>query len=506
MLQKIDYFLDRITMYRLVFYILICLLTIASILGFFSLVPFSPTAIIVSALFLVGSGWIANTIFAWAFDAPTNSESIYITAMILALIITPANSLADLPFLAWATILAMLSKFVLAINKKHIFNPAAIAVVITGLFLGKSASWWVGTAWMAPFVGLAGFFIIRKLRFSYLAWGFFTTMLVVSSVIGMMKGDNLLGAFSKVIFDSSFLFLGSIMVTEPLTMPPTRRKQMLYGSLVGFLCVPQINILGMYFSPEIALCVGNIFAYLVSPKEKLLLTMSEKIPAGKDIMDILFKPKKRLNYRPGQYMEWTLPHSHADQRGNRRYFTLASSPTEPTLRVGIKFYPHGSSFKQTLASLDKKTPIIAAQLAGEFTLPKDSRQKLAFLAGGIGITPFRSMVKYLIDTKQYRDIVLCYSNKVVEEIAYRDIFAQATKQFGMKVIYTLTNTHLLPMGWEGEIGRIDTEMIKKEIPDFMERIFYLSGPQTMVNMYEHVLKHLGVPSKQIKKDFFPGLV
>ena len=80
-----------------------------------------------------------------------------------------------------------------------------------------------------------------------------------------------------------------------------------------------------------------------------------------------------------------------------------------------------------------------------------------------------------------------------------------TKKFGIRSIYILTDKHNIPHGWEGQTGRIDEDMIRKEIPDFSERLFYLSGPQTMVNSYEKILKKIGIPQKNIKKDFFPGL-
>lgn len=505
MFQTIDYVLDRITMYRLVLYILIVLIFFASILSYFSLASFTPSDIVLSALVLVGVGWIANSLFAWAFDAPTNFESVYITALILSLIMTPAKSFADLPTLSWTIILAMLSKYVLAINKKHIFNPAAFGVVMTGLFLGQSASWWVGTAWMAPVVAISGFLIIRKLRFYDLAWGFFMTVLAASLLIGLVEGDPVLTALTRVVLDSSMLFLGSIMVTEPLTMPPTSRLQMIYGALIGLLSIPQINILGFSFSPEMALCVGNIFAYIVSPKWKLVLTLTDKVQIAKDSFEFVFKPQHAFAYEPGQYMEWTLPHTQTDARGTRRYFTLASSPTEKTLLLGVKFSQNGSTYKKALLDLDKASPIVAGQLAGEFTLPKNPNQKIALLAGGIGITPFRSMIKYLIDIHQGRDIVLCYANKVADEIAYREVFDAAQKKFGMKVIYTLTDKYAIPSGWKGEVGRIDEALIRKEIPDFSERLFYLSGPQSMIDAYEKVLKHMKVGQKNIKKDFFPGL-
>ena len=108
--------------------------------------------------------WAANTILARVLNVPTNVESAFITGLILALILDPARTPDDLQFLGWAAILAMSSKYVLALNKKHLFNPAAVAVVITSLVLHESASWWVGTASMLPAVLLGGVLVVRKLR------------------------------------------------------------------------------------------------------------------------------------------------------------------------------------------------------------------------------------------------------------------------------------------------------------------------------------------------------
>src|SRR5260370_11490767 len=183
MLQKIDGFLDRITMYRLTLYVLIGLIAIASILAYAHLLPFSPLSLLLSTIFLVIMCWAMNTIFAYVFAIPTNLESATITALILALIIDPAQSASDLQFLGWAAIIAMSSKYVLALYKKHLFNPAAIAVVITSFVLGKSASWWIGTVSMLPFVLIGGLLVIRKLGKEDMLWSFGIAALVVVCII-----------------------------------------------------------------------------------------------------------------------------------------------------------------------------------------------------------------------------------------------------------------------------------------------------------------------------------
>lgn len=198
--------------------------------------------------------------------------------------------------------------------------------------------------------------------------------------------------------------------------------------------------------------------------------------------------------------------SGKNSRGNRRFFTLASSPTEEFLHLGVRLYANSSSFKKALYRVDGRTKMIAGQIAGDFTLPQDPRQKLVFIAGGVGITPFRSMLKYLLDMNQRRDIVLFYSNRTADEIAYQDIIREAQTKLGIKTFYTLTKTETIPRNWSGLVGRIDENMIEEAVPDYEERTYYVSGPPDMVRAYEHILKNLGVKSNQVKKDLFPGLV
>src|SRR5579859_258793 len=249
-MKYIDSLLDRTTMYRLVLYVLTGQIAMATILAFFNLLHFSPLALLVSTAFLVVICWAMNTICAHLFQVPTNIESAFITALILALILDPAQSPGDLQLLGWAAILAMASKYLLAIK----------------------------------------------------------------------------------------------------------------------------------------------------------------------------------------------------------------------------------------------------------------REKLVFIAGGIGITPFRSMLKYLLDTQQRRDIVLIYANKTAEEIVYRDILDAAHARLGVKTLYTLTDQAAVSGNWTGLRGRINEQMILRAIPDYDERTYYLSGPPEMVRASEQVLKNMRISGYQIKKDFFPGLV
>ncbi len=504
MIDRIDRFLNNITMYRLVLYYLLFLLAFAMILSYFGFLPYNPFAILFSAFFFTVVCWIANRIFSAIFLVPANAESVYISALILALIVTPSLSPKDLPFYALVAITAMASKYILTIKKKHIFNPVAVAIATTALILGRTASWWVSMTALLPFVLAGGLLIVRKIKRLDLVLSFFIASLMTIIYFGFLKGVGIGSMAVKAFTHSPLLFFSFVMITEPLTTPPTRWLRILYGSLTGFLFAPQFHIGSIFSTPELSLLVGNIFSYFVSPKYKLMLKLKEKIQLAPDIYDFVFENKENFKFVPGQYLEWTLGHESPDNRGNRRYFTIASSPTEKNIRMGVKFYDKSSSFKKTMLSMNAGNKILASQLAGDFTMPRNKKKKLVFIAGGIGVTPFRSMIKYLVDKKEARSVTLFYSNKFESDIVYKDVFNEASQKLGIKTIYTLTELDKISPEWKGGRGMVSEQMIREQVTDFKERIFYLSGPHGMINSFEGMLKSMGVKNKNIKVDYFPG--
>ena len=502
MLKLLDRLIDSLTMYRLLLYYLIGLLLAAMILGQFGHLPYKPLNILLTSLVLLAACWVTNKAFALIFKAPTNHESSLITALILSLIISPTGS--GISFLLAVSGLAMASKYLLTINRKHLFNPAAIAVTLTALGPQQSASWWVGTAAMLPYVLVGGVLMVRKVRRWPMVGSFLGSAIVANALYTLLSGGSLIPSSKALVLSSALCFLSFVMLTEPLTSPTTSRKQVWYGLLVGVLFPPQAHLLSLYSTPERALTLGNLFAYMISPKTKLFPVLRQKSKIATDSAEFVFDPKEKFAYEPGQYMEWTLPHKGTDARGNRRYFTLASSPTEPDIRLGIKFYPKGSSYKQAMLAMTAETPIVAGQIAGDFVLPKDAGQKLAFIAGGIGITPFRSMIKYLIDRDEKRDIVMLYSARASTDLAYQEIFEESRRKLGLKTIYTLTSENANLPNKYCRSGYITADLIKTEIPDYQERMFYLSGTHAMVAAMQETLTSLGVHYSRVKVDFFPG--
>jgi ferredoxin-NADP reductase/Na+-translocating ferredoxin:NAD+ oxidoreductase RnfD subunit len=499
----IDYALNRITMYRLVLYYTGGLLAVAFGLGFFALVPPDPLALAFSAALITAVCWATNRLFALALRVPTNAESVYITSLILALIMPAATptDLMGIGGLILASVVATASKFVLAISRKHIFNPVAIGVAASALLMDQPATWWVGgNLTLLPFVLIGGLLVVRKMqRFDMVG----AYVLANLAVILVTTSPALLGeALTQSLLYSPLLFAGFAMLTEPLTAPQQKGARIAYGAMVGALCAPNLHLGEFYLTPEIALLLGNVLAYAVSPKGRFRLTLVriERLTSGAH--DFIFKPDRKLDFEPGQYLDWTLAVGKPDDRGNRRPFTIASAPSENEVRLGVKFYKSPSAFKRSLSAMRPGDVIFGSQLAGDFTLPKDRSTKLAFIAGGIGVTPFRSMVQDLINRRDQRSVVLLYGNDNVGEIAYADVFDRAERELGIKTVYAVAQD--TGLGSNMHKGFIDAALIQREVPDYKERMFYISGPRAMVLRFRRVLRELGVAHSRIREDFFPG--
>lgn len=503
-LKILDRFLNKVTMYRLTLYYLIGLLLVPMGFSLLRHFPFSPIDIALQAAAAVIVCIIANTIFAKILKATTNTESATITGLILALIIAPQAS--NFGYIIIASILAMATKYLVTIDKRHLLNPAAASIAAIALLSTHEATWWIGTPILLPFVFVGGFLLVRKIQRQEMVITFLATYFVLVLGTAILREGFLLGTFSALqlsIFHSALFFFTAVMFTEPLTSPSTNIKRNWYAVVTAFLyATPQLRIASFAFTPEQALVLGNVFSYIISPNYREVMPLLWKKEFGNTGI-FAFARMNNFSFRPGQYMEWTLPHQGVDNRGNRRYFSIASSPTEKEFLMAVKFYSPSSSYKKKLRSLTQGENIIAAQVAGDFVLPKNIKKPLVFIAGGVGIVPFRSMIKYIVDKKLESDIVLFYANRTVDEIVFTETFKEA-QEYGVRTIYTLTDKKPVPANWPAEKGYVTREMIEKYVPDFKQRTFYLSGPQLMVDTYAIMISEMGIPVSHIKQDFFPG--
>jgi ferredoxin-NADP reductase len=162
-----------------------------------------------------------------------------------------------------------------------------------------------------------------------------------------------------------------------------------------------------------------------------------------------------------------------------------------------------SSFKDAMFKLEPGDSIEAKGPMGSFVMPKDIKKPLVWIAGGIGITPFRSQMKFLIDNQEQRDITLIYSNRTIEDICFEDLWASANGNIiNFKIIETLVDK--VPSNWNGKTGMISKEMIKDAIGDMAECEFYVSGPEPMVEAFKPTLMEMDVKEENIHQDWFPN--
>jgi len=230
----------------------------------------------------------------------------------------------------------------------------------------------------------------------------------------------------------------------------------------------------------------------------MVVTLDHTHNEADNITTFYFKPEKPVHFTAGQFAEWTIKHPHSDERGVKRWFTISSSPTEEFVTITTKTAGQkGSSFKRALWDLKPGDEILMSEPMGDFVLPKLIQTPLVFVAGGIGITPFHSILSWLAATNEQRPIKLLYGVRNEDEIIFQDTFQKA----GVHPTIVVSDPS---DAWGGERGRITAEMIlglKKPTDD---TLIYVSGPEPMVEALEKDLKKAGLKKHQFVGDFFPN--
>jgi len=203
-------------------------------------------------------------------------------------------------------------------------------------------------------------------------------------------------------------------------------------------------------------------------------------------------------YQAGQFFFLTV---RIDGEEAVHHFSFSSSPTEKNY-IELTKRITSSRFSQALDSLKPGDWARLQGPEGTFTLPRKIRQ-LAFLSGGIGITPLRSMLCYIADMKLVYDVVLVYGNETERDIVFRDeLDTLAANHHGIRIEYVLSGE--TPSVWPGGRGFINSALVSKVVPDYRERLFYVSGPPRMVLTLMNQLVALGISEDQIKRDSFTG--
>ena len=222
---------------------------------------------------------------------------------------------------------------------------------------------------------------------------------------------------------------------------------------------------------------------------RVMLEGKEKI--NHNVTTFWFRPPHKVSYTAGQFIEITLPHANPDERGIKHWFTLSSSPTDPLLSITTKYASEKSStFKRILFNLKIGDEIQMSDPMGDFVLPKDKTIPLVFVAGGIGITPFHSIVKWLLDTGEKRKIQVILAAHAAEDLLFVDLF----RQYGVEPV--------LAVDTDGR--RLSGRFILDTIGKPGNKLIYVSGPEPMVETLNADLEKLGAAKNQLIGDFFPG--
>jgi ferredoxin-NADP reductase len=215
--------------------------------------------------------------------------------------------------------------------------------------------------------------------------------------------------------------------------------------------------------------------------------LKDKKQLSQDIFEFVFTPEKEINWISGQFLQYYID-CKDDTRGSDRFFTITSSPLEKDILLTTRFSIPGSMFKQKLKDLKIGESISAEGPWGKFVLDNDyESKKLFFIAGGIGITPFRSIIKdFLLKKENNVDITLLYYNKT-DKFIYRDEFDNSF----VKTYY--------------QVGSMSMNSLKDNIVISTNSLYYVSGPEGFVKNTEDILiNQLNIPKTLIKTDFFPG--
>jgi len=491
LLQEIQDNIDKTTMYKTVSYSLTFLVLVSLVASLLGITGFNIIEALLSLTILLTTNILFNKGISKFLNIKAHQESTIITALILYFLYTPTKNGMELVLLTTVSLISVLSKYLITKNNTHILNPAAITAVISAVLINYPATWWVGSSYMILPVILVALVVLRKQRKFIFASTFLIASLITTYFVYNTFYQSIIELIVQTLLTWPLIFFVSIMVTEPFTLPNKKHWELLYAVLIGILTVIPFHIWKIGTSPETALVICNILIFLLLPRARYLLSLKNKKEIAPNIFEFIFEPNKKVKFEAGQYMEVMVPHRNIDIRGERRYFTIVSSPNEKEIKFTIRVNEEGSSFKKELLKLKSGSMLYGQQVRGDFTLDKNPNTKYVFIAGGIGVTPFVSIITHLLYLKKPTDITLLFVSNRETDFIYKDLWKSAEKLLGIKVYYVTRE-------------ELNKTFVRDNIKDYKERKIYISGPNAMVQTYTKLLNYLGVSKLSIKTDYFNG--
>jgi ferredoxin-NADP reductase len=234
------------------------------------------------------------------------------------------------------------------------------------------------------------------------------------------------------------------------------------------------------------------------------VTLTERRLVAEGTMAFYFKKPAQFLFTPGQFVDLTLLQpSETDAAGNTRAFSIASAPEEETVMVATRL--RETAFKRELQRISLGTPVRMEGPFGKLTLHADQTRPAVFLAGGIGITPFRSMVVHAALQRSPQRLVLFYSNRRPEDAAFLDeLQALQEKNPHYRFVGTMTEPETFSRVWQGERGYLNAVLLSKHLTSTESPIYYVVGPPGMVTGLRTMLKDARVDDADIRTETFAG--
>jgi ferredoxin-NADP reductase len=242
-----------------------------------------------------------------------------------------------------------------------------------------------------------------------------------------------------------------------------------------------------------------------------LSRLSERHEVAENTMAFQFDKPGGWTFKAGQFVDITLLNPpETDAEGNTRGFSISSAPQEPRIMVTTRLLD--TAFKRVLRSMPLNSEVKIEGPFGNLTLHNNSSRPAVLLAGGIGITPFRSIVENAVNEKLPHRIFLFYSNRRPEDAAFlEELQALEAQNANYKLIATMTEAEKSARPWKGEVGMIDYKMLDRHLkaaatPEWYSAgpIYYIAGPPQMVRDLQTMLTNAGVDSDDIRVEEFSG--
>ncbi|MBP1135714.1 ferredoxin-NADP reductase [Arthrobacter sp. PvP023] len=502
MIQRADTSLNRFTMYRLVLWVLVVLAAYSLLLNVLGWLTFGIPEMLTHLALCLGLTYVSNRGLAALFRVRPHSESSLITGLLLYFLFWPSFKTLDVAGVALACVLASASKYALAWRGRHIFNPAAAGAFVTGLTGLNIATWWAATPSML-FLLVPGILLVLYRTRKMLMGAVFTAVSVSIVATELLRAGMSAGqALWQPLAQRPVLFFAGFMLTEPLTLPPRRRQQLALAAVVGAIFAVPYNLGFVANSPELALLVGNLIAFLAGQRGGIRLNFQESRPLTPTTTEFSFRPDRAVRFAPGQYIELHLPHGKSDGRGLRRVFSLTSAPDAQDVTIGVGTAEPVSAAKRALLALRPGDSVTATAVGGDFVIPGGSSGPVLLVAAGIGITPY--LAQLAAGAARNRDVVLLYLAKSAAELAYAD----ALEQSGARVIARLSDGSAPPPFMEdaGTVSRpperIDSAALKELVPDITARTVLISGSPARVRSLRAAARSAG--ARRVRTDSFSG--